>query len=137
MSDPKAIISPRRATAWVWLALALVIAAPVVYFPLMDDATVRRTAWPTWSLLVAGAALGLWAARRDARRFPKVLAGLELAFVAFALVAFLGFARLPAASAPQPLARDFSLPDPGEQAVSLYEKLERGPVLLVFYRGFW
>jgi peroxiredoxin len=45
----------------------------------------------------------------------------------------------PASRTPQPggIAPDFSLPDQCGEQVALHERLARGPVVLVFFRGAW
>ena len=56
-----------------------------------------------------------------------------------AVVMFFGLAALPEAPRFSELevAPDFALLDHRGQTVSLHGALEAGPLLMVFYRGFW
>ncbi|UCG34546.1 MAG: redoxin domain-containing protein [Phycisphaerales bacterium] len=58
----------------------------------------------------------------------------------FFIGALFGLLRLPAAPQAPPAraaAPDFTLPDQNGNPVTLSSFRGRGPVLLVFYRGFW
>jgi hypothetical protein len=109
------------------------------YFFLLDWPLVRNTAALNVGMLVAGTALGLVAVWQARQRWAVVLVTAEgLLAVLFVAMLWMGFA-LPAAQA-VPTGRQapaFSLPDHRAETVSLAQYRGRGPVFLVFYRGYW
>lgn len=131
----------RRRFAWLALAGALLtVAGGVSYIVLIDVPWIRSQAWPNIAATVLG--LGLCAMAVFRRRSigtvaPMVVAGLVGG--AFLLSLFV-FMRLPApqtALAKAALAPDFTLPNHRGEPVTLSAWRGKGPVLLVFYRGFW
>lgn len=127
---------PPRRLALAIAGFVLVVAAPFIYGALIANPVTARTGWPMFAAMLAGIALAVLAARRDARRRTRAVA------VFSALVAlgwtwlFFGGMRVPAAT-PLVRAPDFTLADPSGRSVTLSQVTARGPVLLVFYRGFW
>ncbi len=120
--------------------LVLAVGGFASYFALLADATVRATAWPTFTMLSVGAALGVAAVRRRRRWWTVALGTADVgAAVLFVYLFFIEFS-LPVAAA-KPAAADpaptFSLPDEHGTPVALADFRGRGPVLLVFYRGHW
>ena len=90
--------------------------------------------------MILGTALGILGAVRIRRRWPSILAVGESLMTLFFVGALFGLLRLPPApEAPPALAAapDFTLPDQDGNPVTLSSFRGRGPVLLVFYRGFW
>lgn len=124
----------------VLLGCAAVIAAPAIYFPLIDNPLVRSTAWPTFLLAGAGAVAGACYARRDERTWVRLLGGSGVALLLLFAGAFFWLAALPAPQAVAgtlEVAKDFTLKDNRGRDVTLSSVYKSGPVLLVFYRGFW
>ncbi len=123
---------------WCALGLLLTLAGGVVYGVLLGQPFSRSTGLPTFVLMLAGVAIGLYAAAGDRRGWVRVAAGVDVLLLAgFAGYLFV-FARLPAsAQADLAMAPDFTLPDHEKQDITLSEQWARGPVLLVFYRGHW
>jgi hypothetical protein len=126
---------PRRTVRVVFSLIALVL-APLSWFWSIDDAELRATGSTVWMMLASALFLSLSAAWKDRRPWVRGVALFELGVLALFLWAFFGFARLPAAAPPE-RAPDFTLPDQDGHPVTLSAELERGPVLLVFFRGHW
>jgi hypothetical protein len=120
------------------LATLLCIAAPVAWSLALDVPWMRASGAPMWALLAAGVVLGVRAAR-DGRRLLRVLLGLDVGLLAACAWLFFGLSALPPGTTAEGLERapDFTLPDDDGQPVTLVKELSHGPVLLVFYRGFW
>ena len=121
--------------------LVLAVGGFASYFALLADATVRATAWPTFTMLTLGAALGIAAVRRRRRWWTVALGTADVGVaVLFVYLFFIEFS-LPVAAAAAPATADaaptFSLPDEQGNPVALADFRGRGPVLLVFYRGHW
>ena len=98
----------------------------------------RSTGIASWVCLALGIALGFAAIRVDSRRRVRVMLGIDVAIVALFAITYFTFPKLPAAQQPM-LARapDFELTASDGTRVHLADELARGPVLLVFYRGYW
>lgn len=130
---------PRR--GWIaLLGLLCALAATPAYILLMDVPYMRATALPTWVCLVAGLALAAHAARADRRGWVRTIAGVNAFLLLGSLVAWFALGRLPQPSAAPAVGSalpDFTLPDPDGVPVSIADEIAKGPVLLVFYRGFW
>ncbi len=131
--------TPYRATGWALTGLLLVLLGPVAYFLLLDFPILRASGAPAMGLIAAGAAAGVVAARRDARIWVRGLAVLNILLLLGSVWVLFGMLALPAPDGVTALtvAPDFTLPDHQGRAVSLSEAWAQGPVLLVFYRGFW
>ena len=129
----------KRPKTSAWLALALIVAGPFAYGALLTHPVLARTGLPAWLLMGFGAALGVTTAMKHPRRWTRILAGVDLLVVALFAVGFFVLSAVPASSQFQSLTRapDFNLPDQHNHKVSLAQDLAKGPVLLVFYRGFW
>jgi hypothetical protein len=120
-----------------WLGLALVILAPLAYFPGIEQPLLRRTALLTWLVLAAGLAIGGYCGLRDRRAWIRGLLAVEVAIAGLFVWAFFGLAALPDGAPLAGQAPAWTLPDHTGKPIVLAEKLRNGPLLLVFYRGFW
>jgi thiol:disulfide interchange protein len=127
--------APRRTVRVVFSLVALVL-APFSWWWSIDDPALRASGLTAWMMLASALFLSLSAAWRDRRPWVVGVAVLELCLLGLALWAFFVGARLPGSEPPQ-RAPDFTLPDQEGRPVTLARELERGPVLLVFYRGHW
>lgn len=135
----------------------LAIISPVFWALTLQVNFLQRTALPMWLGMLAGLILAIVAARRDRRTRTRVVAGLNLLWVAFSVVGYAVFTRLPETPEFAALGRVnmTALPDhtgrlrelgwtrdgigPGggdTAAASSGLSGERG-LLLVFYRGHW
>jgi hypothetical protein len=134
---------PARRTAARTVALfgaALVLLGAFTYVPLLDVPWIRSTAAPNLAAMILGTALGILGAARLRRRWPWILAVGESLMTLLFIGGIFGLMRLPAAPDALPVraaAPDFTLPDQDGKPVTLSSFRSRGPVLLVFYRGFW
>ncbi len=130
----------RRLGLFAALALALTLAGPFLYLLRLDDPALRRTGAVLFSVMGVGCLLGLATAYWDRRFQIRWLAGLNVALAVGigAMFTFLG--KLPhdsgAPQAGQP-APTLTLTDHQGTEVDLAREFAAGPVLLVFYRGFW
>lgn len=130
--------SPRR-TRLAVASLLLTLIGLISYYFLLPHPWSRATGIPSFAMLAIAGALGLAAARCDRRRRIVAVAVVN---VTLAVLFVLGFFVLSAVPADQGFAElavapDFALPDHLGKPVQLREALTGGPVLLVFYRGFW
>jgi hypothetical protein len=130
---------PRRAVFAV-LGLLLILAGPFVYyFFLLEYSFLRSTGLPALVMAVGGLALTIWAFSRDRRRRIRLLGFINGALFVFVFVGFFALTGLPPATAPAlaQQAPDFAIPDHEGREFSLTQALDAGPVLLIFYRGYW
>jgi hypothetical protein len=139
LNDSVTLPGPKRAGILAVGAAALTVAAIASYPPLMDVAWIRSTGAPVWIGFALAAGLAVLAIRRDRRIWVRGIAGLTLALIVFGVVAFFGLARLPRTSAldVDVMAPEVSVVDHRGEPVALREASRDGPILLVFYRGFW
>lgn len=125
-----------------FVGLAAAIVAWASYLPVSKSPRLRRTMWPTIALM--GLALAIVAARAAMRAegeprlgaFDLSALGLALLFVPVYFLAL----RVPrAAGRPQPGESFPAVNFTGEdgQTVSSADLVQRGPMLFVFFRGFW
>jgi FtsH-binding integral membrane protein len=132
--------APRR-LAWYALAgLLLTLTGPVLFYLFfLDQPFLRSTGLPAVVLMLVGLAVGVWAIRGDRRLRIRVLGGLNLLLAGLFVVGFCYGMVLPAGSPPVvgETAPDFTLADQTDKEVTLSEALSTGPVLLMFYRGYW
>lgn len=138
-SEPAATPSRPRRTGLALLGLLLTIVGPIAFFLMLDQRWVQRTAGPAVVLMALGAGLALWAAAADRRIWIRAIAGLNSLLLVLLLAGFFGMPRLPAAAdaAAAERAPEIAIDDEHGRPVVLSELWNRGPVLLVFYRGFW
>ena len=121
------------------VGLALVVAGPLLLAMTFDHPSLRSTGWPAWPPMLCGVVLALSAAAVDRRTRVRVIAALAVLGSAAFVWLFFVFARMPATTDFARLARaiDFTLPDQDENPIALADLRARGPVHIVFYRGFW
>ncbi|MFO0839394.1 MAG: hypothetical protein U1D55_12825 [Phycisphaerae bacterium] len=131
--------STARAGWTAIIGFVLALAAPLPYFALIDVPFLRSTGLAVVAPLVLGVGLAIYAALRDRRWWPRGLALVATAWMAFFLFSFYVGLALPDAPASRTLAAapDFELPDENARLVSLRSAYQSGPLLLVFYRGHW
>lgn len=121
------------------VCVLLTLSGPLLYFGLLDDPFIRSTGLPLIGLPALGLAGGILVARRKKGFVAKAGAGLSALVLAGVVYGFYFWARLPAGDRFQSMDRapDVALPDTTGREHRLSEALKEGPVLLVFYRGFW
>ena len=134
---------PKPAGGFPWLlavgGIVVSLAGPVVYTALMGVPWIRSTGLPAFALIFLGIALSLTAVAKRPRLSTKIMAGLNTAFLALFGFGFFVMAAVPESPKFEGLktAPDFTLKDENNSVVSLADARSSGPVLLVFYRGFW
>jgi hypothetical protein len=128
--------SAPRHTRRALLSLVALLLAPLSWAWTLDQPLLRSSGFLAWVLIAVALWLALSAARRDRRGWVRAIAGLQLAVVPLSIWAFFVLARMPAVRVPE-RAPDFTLPDQEGHPVTLATELEKGPVLLVFFRGHW
>ena len=131
---------PARPARLHVLGLLLTLGAVPAYLLLLDIAWLRASGFAAFAMMFAGVVVGMVAARREGRRWVRIAAGFNVMMLALGALAFFVLAKLPAADPVQSeltQAIEFTLPDERGEAVSLRSMYERGPTLLVFYRGHW
>lgn len=140
-AEPRSIAADVRRPNWrmALLGLGLTVGGPASYFAMLGVPWSRSTGAPAIALMVAGCIAGLIAAMRTSRLSVRLMSGFNFALLAMFLVGLFGLLRLPTGGIGRQLteARDFTLPDQDGNPVTLRSELKKGPVLLVFYRGFW
>lgn len=123
------------------LGLLITLVGGVSYYFLLEVPWIRQTGWPNIAVMLVGLALGVAAAWKARRKLTVGLVVGQALFIALFVASLTVFTALPeaqrAADASSGQAPDFTLPDHTGNPVSLKDALARGPVLLVFYRGFW
>lgn len=124
--------------------LVLTLVGGVSYFFLLGVPWIRAHGWPNLAVMLIGLGLTAWAIGMAKRKLGVgIVGGVQALVVAFFVLSLNVFADLPApqrAAESQPASRQarmFTLPDQNGKPVSLADALAKGPVLLVFYRGFW
>lgn len=127
---------PTRAVVW----LVLSFAGGWLYVALLGVPLLRSTGLPAFLVMTVAALGGILAVRRDRRLFPRLLTLANVALLSLFTFSFFWVWALPlpaeTATALQ-VAPEFELPDESGRVVSLKDARRDGPVLLVFYRGFW
>ena len=106
---------------------------------LLEVPFLRTTGLVSFALFGLGTVLGVLSARRNRAAWSWIAPALGILMaVGLAYYLFI-YAVLPASSGLTALnmAPDFTLVDHTGSRVTLYENLVSGPVLLVFYRGYW
>lgn len=129
-----------RANHWAWIGLAMSAVGGISYFLLIGVPWIRSSALPNTILVVVGLVFSIIALARK-RTWVTVCAGTLSLLLS---VGFLGsiyvLMRLPADQHVIAVGRDapdFSIPNQFGRTVQLSSFEGKGPVLLVFYRGFW
>ncbi|OWY73425.1 hypothetical protein B7486_03540 [cyanobacterium TDX16] len=119
--------------------IILAFAGPASYMMLMDVPWIRSTGASAFVLLLLGLWLSIVAMKRGPRISTKILAGLNFAWVGLFFFGFFVMSAVPDSPKFEGLktAPEFTLKDENNNAVSLADARAKGPVLLVFYRGFW
>ena len=120
----------------VVLSLVALILAPLSWAWTIDQPFLRSSGLTAWALIALALFLAVSAARADRRAWVRAVAGVQLAALAFWCWAFFVVARLPERNVAA-RAVDFTLPDQDGRPVTLSVELQKGPVLLVFFRGHW
>jgi hypothetical protein len=117
----------------------LCLLAPGAWYLWIDSPRMRATGAPAWVLIGAGVLLAWFGWRSDRRVRVLGVAIITTLLLAGFVWSFFVFAALPGVEAARELehAPDFTLPDAQGESVHLYEVLGKGPVLLVFFRGWW
>lgn len=126
----------------MWLAvvgLVLAVVSPVLWVLTLGNRLMLRTGLAMWVAMAVGLVLAVVAARRDARMRTRVVAVVTGCWVAFSVVGFFVFTRLPESAVFDDTQRvaAFTLPDEQGKPTSLDELAGDGAALLVFYRGHW
>ena len=125
--------------SWLtWGSLLLVLAAPISFVLTLEQPFLRSTGALAFALLALGLLFALrGVVRRHRAARPILGAGVLLAGAC--VWGFFGLARLPQTHGVEAgaLAPDFTLADSAGTRWSLRDARRQGPVLLVFYRGFW
>ncbi len=143
MSDTPPTAAPQRRLSAGKIALVgmlITVAGGASYYLLLDVPWIRSRAIPNIAAVLLG--LGLCGYALVQRRSKGVIAASAvggLIGVVF-LLSYFVLMKLPAPTttlSPAATAPDFTLPNHRGQQVTLSSWRGRGPVLLVFYRGFW
>ncbi len=131
-------VTTRRGAA-AWLAAGVTLAGPLLYMGLIGVPWIRETALPAFGLIAIGLAVGAWLMTTDRRWRVRIPFGISAAITAGFCFGFFALTAVPQARAlaDMTVAPDFTVQDQDGNMVNLGATLEDGPVLLVFYRGFW
>lgn len=130
----------RRANRWAWIGLAMSAIGGISYFLLISVPWIRSTALPNIILAVSGIAFSVIAIAQK-RTWITIGAGtLSLLLSAGFLTSFFVLMKLPSDAhviAVGKDAPDFAIPNQYGRTAQLSSFEGKGPVLLVFYRGYW
>jgi len=128
-----------RAGGRAAVALLVTLAGPVAYMLLLDNARLRASGAPAFGLMATGAALGLGAMWFDRRLRVRLAGVFNILFLGAFTYAFFWMMALPPSNvvAIGTSAPEFVLPDQDGKPVALADYKGAGPVLIVFYRGYW
>ncbi|GMV80228.1 MAG: hypothetical protein AMXMBFR7_14120 [Planctomycetota bacterium] len=129
-------------TVYAMAGAALGFLGWAAYLPVLRVPAWRKSMWPVWSLTLLGAALGggAWLAASERSAALHLAAAAALGECALWALLFFTSMRVPARSgrpaAGQPFPPLAVLSEHGE---TLHTEAwrGRGPLLLVFFRGFW
>jgi hypothetical protein len=117
-------------------SLAAAVIAWISYMPVAKIPGVRRTMWPTWAIFV----ISMWLALAAFATKPDAYAIAGLALFGLFIVSFFLFLKLPG-GAGRPQAGQtiphFEVKAENGQTLSADDYTGKGPLLLVFFRGFW
>lgn len=137
---PSPASPPRTGCATrAWLGFALAAAGVAAYVLLLGERFLRVSGVAAFAPLAVGLGMSLLAWRRAPGWATRIAAFLTVGLaVAFSWVFFV-VARLPAPSTFERLdvAPDFTLAAGADRSFHLADEVERGPLLLVFFRGHW
>ena len=150
-SNPTRDDAVKRHRNWsVYGGFLIVLFAFGSYFAVFSRFPITRDVpWLNLLFFAAGLALlgrGFLRARREPTRFHGRIAGPALGIVSVVVLGFfLSYtfylsAQLPASRGAPKVgepAPDFTLPDQNGKPVKLSDSRSAGPLLLVFYRGYW
>lgn len=133
--------APQKSSPWppAIAGLLAIVAGPFIYAGMMEVPWIRSTGLPAFGLMAVGLFLSFVAIQRRRGLAVKIVAGLNLAFVLLFAFGFFVMAAVPQSDEFVNLkkAPEFALKSETGQTVTLAEARTKGPVLLVFYRGFW
>ncbi len=129
----------RGALPIAFAGLALALLGMPLYGMLVDVPFLRSTGLSALVPMLAGVVLAIVSLSRRAKLTARIVAGVTLLLpVAFAGLFFVaGSLPAPQREAALTQAIDFTLEDEQRRPVTLSDAFRSGPVLLVFYRGFW
>ena len=128
---------------WALASLLLAVLGWASYLPLAKNPAYRATLWPMWTALAVAAFLGIIALRKpeQANWFNRSLAILGLLISLLAIPAYLFMLKTPAAEGRpqvgQPLPAIRVKSEYQNDVLSSQSMVSNGPLLLVFFRGFW
>jgi Na+/proline symporter len=135
-------VATGRKPGIAWLcgaAMLLSFGGAGLYYGLLGNAFARTSGVPAFPIMLVGVVFAIMAVARR----PGILSGLTV-LVSGGLSGLLGFFlfgyHLPAGQSVASvggLAPDFALASHDGQTVRLSDFRGKGPLLLVFYRGFW
>ncbi len=130
---------PKRMGLAALAGFLMIFVGIAVYMVMADDPYARWTGWPAFVGMGIGAVLGVLSIAKDRRWWVRGLGGLNVVLLAMFAYAFYFWAQLPDTQSFAALesAPDFTLVNHEGRNVNLKSELTKGPVLLVFYRGFW
>ncbi len=116
-----------------WFSMRFILKIPAL----------RRTMWPVWLLHLLSMALAVAALLVSGHPIlsPELVCALiaVASFILFAII-FLALLRIPSANGRPEVGHpfpDFKVKTMGGVEMSIHALLNRGPTLVVFFRGFW
>ena len=138
--DSATPIATGGAARYAWLGALLTVFGGVSWFLLIDVAWIRSYAIPNIALVLIGMGLCIVVLKARRSRMTIIASALSAVVGLGFLVSIFVLMRLPKPSTEMAIGQlppDFTLRNQDGRPVSLGDYRSRGPVLLVFYRGFW
>ncbi len=129
-----------RAARYALLGALLTVLGGVSWFLLIEVAWIRTYAIPNVALVLIGMGLCFTGLKSRQSKITIIASGISAVVGLGFLVSIFVLMRLPepaTAMANGQLTPDFTLTNQDGHSVSLGNYRSHGPVLLVFYRGFW
>jgi peroxiredoxin len=126
---------------WAIASVLVTFLAWISYVPVLKSPRLRRTMWPVWALLFLAQALAVATFFvRPIKLLNAATAMTVFALFAMTLIVYVVALRVPRAEGrPRPGERlpEFLVTTAGGKRVAPRELAGGGPVLIIFFRGFW
>jgi hypothetical protein len=124
------------------LSFVLTMIGWASYVPVAKSPALRRTMWPTWLIQIAALGVAVFALVRDSANVtvPLMLAVVAIGSFAIFVIVYFMILRIPRAAGRPEIGktlRHIEVLGEDGKPVSPDDWVNKGPVLMIFFRGFW